>query len=271
MWIPLAAFIAVVSFAIPGIAQVPDVTGVCVMYCGGGSGSSGSGSSGSYHHNTPSEPSETPSYHAPSQVYHPHAHRGSDGQWHPDDGYRWANDDEDDFSVVWVPGLRSYQYPHVIASTEENRFTTEDGYDWIVPNPQNSGVGVRWVPNKRSVRYPNILTSAREGEWHPEDGYSWLVDSDLGDLRVKWVPNMWSRIYPHVLTADTEGRWKAADGYSFVDPNHNLGVKWNPGIRSSLFPHVYTSKTQENIFYPEAGYVWVEGSLKWTPDLGPVG
>jgi len=121
VWISLAAFLAVAAFAIPGIAQVPDVgEGVCVMYCGGPK------------HSTPAE-----SY-GPSA--HPHAHVNSSGDWTPDDGYRWVNNEPKDFSVVWVPGVLSSVHPHVVAAEMEGTWRPADGYTWVDPTHNDLSV-----------------------------------------------------------------------------------------------------------------------------------
>jgi hypothetical protein len=113
----------------------------------------------------------------------PHVLRGEDGNYYPEPGYSWVNDEPDDTSVRWVPGVEHKEHPHVLSSQEPDQWHPAPGYAWAEAKGVND-MRVVWIPGKRHPDYEHVLTADKEGEWKPEPGYRWVND-DPHDLSVQ--------------------------------------------------------------------------------------
>jgi hypothetical protein len=108
--------------------------------------------------------------------------KSTDGQYHPEPGYSWVDDDPDNLEVVWVPGAKHPQYPNVLASTEPDQWHPAAGYDWAEAKGVND-MRVVWTPGKRHPDHEHVLAAQKPEEWEPEPGYTWVND-DPNDLSV---------------------------------------------------------------------------------------
>lgn len=116
------------------------------------------------------------------EVLPPHIIRGEDGQYHPELGYKWVNDDPDNLQVVWDAGARHPDQTGVIASEEPDQWKTAPGYAWAQADGVNDMSAV-WTPGKPHGEYENVVAAEKQEEWSPAPGYKWLND-DPNDLRV---------------------------------------------------------------------------------------
>jgi|SRR5689334_19550516 len=112
----------------------------------------------------------------------PHVVKSADGQYHPEPGYSWVNDDPDNLAVVWVPGVKHPEAPHVVASTEPDQWRPAAGYDWAEAKGVND-MRVVWTPGKRHPDHEHVLSADKPEDWTPEPGYQWVND-DPNDLSV---------------------------------------------------------------------------------------
>lgn len=157
----------------------------------------------------------------------------------------------------WIPGRAHPQYPHVFAAQARDRWSAEDGYNFVRPGTGDLTVvwapgqrsrtrdhfiagesagqweledgyhldgtgGARWQAGRPSAKYPNVVAAQTEGQWHPANGYDWLTTPPRGDLRVRWVGNRRTMSQPNVVSADTEGYWRPASGYQWVSPGPDM-------------------------------------------------
>jgi hypothetical protein len=186
----------------------------------------------------------------------PHVLKGSDGEWHPEDGYVWIviPHTPDDLRVRWAVGQPSGRHPHVETSETEGRWLPADGYISVSNPPSPGDSRVKWMPGQASNRYLHVEADEAEGQWRPADGYIWVRQPDL----VKWAPGGPSKKYPHVVAGQLEGQWYPADGYDWVinpPPRGNFWVKWAPGRASNEFPNL-VSRLTEGEWLPAPGFTW---------------
>lgn len=120
------------------------------------------------------------------EVLPPHIVRGADGQFHPEPGYGWVDDDPDNLTVVWVPGMKHPDQTGVIASDEPDQWKTAPGYEWAQADGVND-MSALWKPGKPHEGYENVVAAEKQEEWSPAPGYKWLND-DPNDLRVVPAP-----------------------------------------------------------------------------------
>jgi hypothetical protein len=112
----------------------------------------------------------------------PHVVKSPDGQYHPEPGYSWVNDEPNNLEVVWVPGVKHPEQPDVVASTEPDQWRPAAGYDWAEAKGVND-MRVVWAPGKRHPDHEHVLAGEKAEEWEPEPGYTWVND-DPNDLSV---------------------------------------------------------------------------------------
>jgi hypothetical protein len=112
----------------------------------------------------------------------PHVILGEDGQFNPEPGYSWINDDPNDHTVQWVPGARHSEHPKVVASSVPDQWRPAPGYDWVEPKGIDD-MRVAWKPGMRHFGDEHVLAMEKEGDWQPEPGYAWVND-DPDDLTV---------------------------------------------------------------------------------------
>lgn len=121
---------------------------------------------------------------APRQPLPPHVVIGADGNYNPEPGWGWVNDDPGDYSVQWHPGIQHPEHPNVFSSQEPDQWHPGPGYDWANPMAVND-MSVVWVPNKEHPDHPNVVSSQDEGQWYPELGYRWVDPQALNDFQVE--------------------------------------------------------------------------------------
>jgi len=112
----------------------------------------------------------------------PHVALGEDGQFNPEPGYSWINDDPNDLRVQWVPGAKHSKHPNVVASSEPDQWRPAAGYDWVEAKGIDD-MRVVWKPGRRHPDQEHVLAAEKEGDWQPEPGYTWIND-DPNDLSV---------------------------------------------------------------------------------------
>lgn len=121
---------------------------------------------------------------APRQPLPAHVVIGSDGNYNPEPGWGWVNDDPADYRVQWHPGIQHPQHPNVFSSAEPDQWHPGPGYDWANPTGVND-MSVVWVAGKPHPEHPNVVSAAEEGQWYPAPGYRWVDPQALDDFSVE--------------------------------------------------------------------------------------
>jgi hypothetical protein len=198
-----------------------------------------------------------------------------EGDWFPAPGYWWANDVPDDYSVVWMPGMKHPESPNVYSDKTEGKWVPAFGYKRVNPESEED-LSVTWVPGMKHPYWPNVVAGEgeQEGELVPAPGYWWTSDVP-GDCNVVWIPGRWHPKAPNIYTGETEGEWVPALGYKRVNPEskEDLSVTWVPGMPVPGLPNVVTNVSEEQEPYvPAPGYRWVNDdqddfTVEWTPGL----
>ncbi|HEX7181205.1 MAG TPA: hypothetical protein VF756_05140 [Thermoanaerobaculia bacterium] len=113
----------------------------------------------------------------------PHLVVGGDGKYYPESGYAWANnDDPNDYTVVWVPGLKHQEHPHLIATEKEGGWRPSPGFDWTGDGVND--MRVEWKPGTRHPDHEHVIAAEEEERWLPAPGYTWVNSEALEDFRV---------------------------------------------------------------------------------------
>jgi hypothetical protein len=112
----------------------------------------------------------------------PHVVLGEGGEYHPEPGYSWVNDDPANVQVEWRPGTLHPDNPNVVASSEPDQWAPGPGYEWVEAKGVND-LRVAWKPGKPHSLFGHVLAAPKEGEWTPGPGYDWAND-DPNDLTV---------------------------------------------------------------------------------------
>lgn len=121
---------------------------------------------------------------APRQPLPPHVVVGPDGNLNPEPGWGWVNDDPNDHSVQWHPGIQHPEHPNVLSSQEPDQWHPGPGYDWANPMGVND-MSVAWVEGKTHPDHPNVVSAKEEGQWYPAPGYRWVNPQVLDDFAVE--------------------------------------------------------------------------------------
>lgn len=121
---------------------------------------------------------------APRQPLPPHVVLGADGNYNPEPGWGWVNDDPNDYSVRWHPGIQHPGHPNVLSSREPDQWHPGPGYDWANPTGVND-MSVVWVEGKTHPDHPNVVSAREEGQWYPAPGYRWVNPQVLDDFAVE--------------------------------------------------------------------------------------
>ncbi len=164
--------------------------------------------------------------------------------------------------VVWTPGARHPNKPHVFATDKENVWDADPGY-WFDNPGENSDLVVSWRPGFRHPDHPHVSAGQREGTWVPDPGYK---EGRNGDLDPVWTPGARHPTKPHVFATDKENNWDADPGYWFDHPGENsdLVVSWRPGNRHPDHPNISAGQ-REGTWVPDPGY-----KERWNGDLDPI-
>jgi len=96
--------------------------------------------------------------------------------WKPNSGYKWLNDNKDDDSLIWFPGLFHDTHKNVVAGSEKGKWLPVAGYKWV--DAVKNDLKVVWVPGSKAAALPNVQADAEEGFWIPAPGYKWLDSSE---------------------------------------------------------------------------------------------
>lgn len=106
-----------------------------------------------------------------------HVHKNANGDYEPDIGYQWVNDDPDNFDVIQIPPGTPYDgLPNVVWSEEPGKICPALGYQWVEQN--NPGLGVEPMPN---------IVFLEEGTISPALGYEWVDENNPKDARVQLI------------------------------------------------------------------------------------
>lgn len=209
----------------------------------------------------------------PATVTYPHLYLGTDGKYHPEPWYGFANPlDRTDPTVVRIQvGAPHPSLPHIVWMDESGMFRPAPGYFWEdneVPRRggwrvrlsdkltrDSAGVlhprsGFHWcngIPNDYSVcpdttavassTYQNVVRGP-DGRLKPADGYEWL-NLTPGDFRVQPKQGI-------NRTATGYQRWP---NYRWVHPNdpNNLEVEMLPGLQ----------RGEDAKIHPLEGFRWL--------------
>ncbi|HWM95022.1 MAG TPA: hypothetical protein VN493_29980 [Thermoanaerobaculia bacterium] len=112
----------------------------------------------------------------------PHVVVGPDGNFFPEPGYKWVNEEPGDQRVEWCAGCEHPEHPHVIASTAPDQWRPAPGYEWAEAKGVND-MRVVWVPGRQHSDHEHVVAADKEGEWRPAEDYNW-VNEDPHDLSV---------------------------------------------------------------------------------------
>lgn len=110
----------------------------------------------------------------------PHLVLGEDGRYYPESGYSWVDDDPNNYEVVWAPGSRHREYPHVIATEKEGGWRPSPGYDWAGDGVND--LRAEWKPGTPHPDHPHVIASEQREQWHPAPGYAWANPGDPDDF-----------------------------------------------------------------------------------------
>ncbi len=101
----------------------------------------------------------------------------------------------DPWHTYWQPGQHSSTQDHVVAASQERRWSPQDGYSWRESDDRDghnpSGM-VEWTPGLRSSVFPNVVAAIKEGWWEPAPGYGWAIAL----FQAKWRPILLSQLQP---------------------------------------------------------------------------
>lgn len=121
---------------------------------------------------------------APRQPLPPHVMIGSDGNYNPEPGWGWVNNDPADYSVRWHPGIQHPDHPNVFSSQVPDQWHPGPGFDWANPTGVND-MSVIWVAGKEHPDHPNVVSAREEGQWYPAQGYRWINPQAPDDFSVE--------------------------------------------------------------------------------------
>ena len=139
----------------------------------------------------------------------------------PPPGYEWI--DQSRGLKRWVPGSAyGPRWPHVLASEQEGKWTTEPGYQL------RNNVAV-WVPGSPyGSRWPHAVASDEEGRWEPEPGYEFQNN-------VKGEYSVWPVPQPTTSTSYDRGladRTAWEQWFASLTGDFQAGGYWWSGQRS---------------------------------------
>jgi len=81
------------------------------------------------------------------------------GKWVPENGYDWANpDNESDMQVAWSPGTAHDEHPNVVAADTEGDWIPAAGYAWAEPDNDDNWTVVRKLANIESLTVDHNVT-----------------------------------------------------------------------------------------------------------------
>lgn len=194
--------------------------------------------------------------------------------------------------LVWTPGSRHPDRPHIFAMEKENFWDADPGY-WFDNPGENSDLVVHWLPGKRHPDHPHVSAGVEEGTWTPDPGFKARWNGDLDPV---WTIGTRHPNRPHVFASRENGKdvWGCDPGYVWVQPNStNLDCHWVAGRRHPEHQGIESGQ-QEGTWVALPGWTrvrpgtsdlqtrWVPGSKhpvhphihagdtpwNWTPDNG---
>lgn len=172
------------------------------------------------------------------------------GQWIPLPGYALKTPGLL-HSCTWVPGALHPDYPHIHASSEEQRWRTDPGYGYRTDLPGD--FEVEWRPAQRHPEYDSIYADEIEGRWCADPGYVFVEE---GSLLVEWRQGRRHHEFPNITSGTEERTWRADAGFRFPKTG-SLHVEWQEGVEHPNHPNVLAGRTIHR-WRPADGYAWID-------------